>query len=326
MSADAASFCRFLEWDSAFFGKRVASIMQTRLDETLTRKAVEWAREHAIDCLYVLTDSDDVDTVRRIEDAGARLVDVRMTFDRTIEKVERASSANVRACRESDIPALRALASKSHTASRFYADGRFAAERCDELYATWIEKSCRGWAETVLVAVQDGKPAGYLSCHMREERRGEIGIVAVAPEAQGRGVGGALLDSSLAWFAERDLERVTVVTQGRNGGAQRLYQSRGFRTAVGATVASPVVRSRRHTLMTKYRIPFNKPSFAGNETRYIADAIERGHISGDGHYSKACHKLLEDSLGARKVLLTTKLHARARDVGASSSASRRATR
>jgi len=25
--------------------------------------------------------------------------------------------------------------------------------------------------------------------------------------------------------------------------------------------------------MSKYRIPFNKPSFAGNENRYIAEAI-----------------------------------------------------
>jgi len=57
--------------------------------------------------------------------------------------------------------------------------------------------------------------------------------------------------------------------------------------------------------MTAYRIPFNKPSFAGNETRYIAEAIERGHISGDGHFTKACHKLLEDALGVPKVLLTT---------------------
>lgn len=57
--------------------------------------------------------------------------------------------------------------------------------------------------------------------------------------------------------------------------------------------------------MSAYRIPFNKPSFAGNETRYIAEAIERGHISGDGHFTKACHKLLEDALGVPKALLTT---------------------
>jgi len=54
-----------------------------------------------------------------------------------------------------------------------------------------------------------------------------------------------------------------------------------------------------------YRIPFNKPSFAGNESRYIVEAIERGHISGDGHFTKRCHELLERALGVPKVLLTT---------------------
>lgn len=57
--------------------------------------------------------------------------------------------------------------------------------------------------------------------------------------------------------------------------------------------------------MSRYKIPFNKPSFAGNENRYISDAIARGHISGDGHYSKSCHKLLEETLGVAKALLTT---------------------
>ncbi|MBL8857014.1 MAG: dTDP-4-amino-4,6-dideoxygalactose transaminase [Planctomycetes bacterium] len=57
--------------------------------------------------------------------------------------------------------------------------------------------------------------------------------------------------------------------------------------------------------MSTYRIPFNKPSFAGSEARYIAEAIERGHISGDGHFTKACHALLEKSLGVPRALLTT---------------------
>lgn len=57
--------------------------------------------------------------------------------------------------------------------------------------------------------------------------------------------------------------------------------------------------------MSTYRIPFNKPSFAGNEARYIAEAIERGHISGDGYFTKSCHALLEELLGVPRVLLTT---------------------
>ena len=51
--------------------------------------------------------------------------------------------------------------------------------------------------------------------------------------------------------------------------------------------------------MSTYRIPFNKPSFAGNETRYIAEAIERGHVSGDGHFTKLCNCLLYTSPSPR---------------------------
>ena len=57
--------------------------------------------------------------------------------------------------------------------------------------------------------------------------------------------------------------------------------------------------------MTRYRIPFNKPTFTGNESRYIAEALERGQLSGDGPFSKRCHALLESSLGVHKALLTT---------------------
>jgi len=57
--------------------------------------------------------------------------------------------------------------------------------------------------------------------------------------------------------------------------------------------------------MSRYRIPFNKPSLAGNENRYIAEAIQRGHISGDGHFTKRCHAILEETLGVHKALLTT---------------------
>lgn len=53
------------------------------------------------------------------------------------------------------------------------------------------------------------------------------------------------------------------------------------------------------------KIPFNKPTFTGKELEYITDAVNYGHISGDGIYTKKCHKLLEEYLSAKKVLLTT---------------------
>jgi dTDP-4-amino-4,6-dideoxygalactose transaminase len=54
-----------------------------------------------------------------------------------------------------------------------------------------------------------------------------------------------------------------------------------------------------------YSIPFNRPCLAGNEYKYIADAIANGHASGDGPFTKKCQHLLETELGTMKALLAT---------------------
>lgn len=55
----------------------------------------------------------------------------------------------------------------------------------------------------------------------------------------------------------------------------------------------------------QYDIPFNRPALVGNELKYLAEAVRRGHISGDGFYTLQCHDFLEQKLKARKTLLTT---------------------
>lgn len=52
-------------------------------------------------------------------------------------------------------------------------------------------------------------------------------------------------------------------------------------------------------------IEFNRPVVAGKELKYIAEAIQSGHMSGDGPFSKKVHALLEAELGVKKALLTT---------------------
>jgi len=53
------------------------------------------------------------------------------------------------------------------------------------------------------------------------------------------------------------------------------------------------------------RVPFNHPTLIGNEAAYVAQALASGHISGDGDFTKRCHALLESTLGAPRVLLTS---------------------
>ena len=52
-------------------------------------------------------------------------------------------------------------------------------------------------------------------------------------------------------------------------------------------------------------ISFNKPPYIGKESEYVLDAVNKGHISGDGEYTKKCAKKLEELSGTKRALLTT---------------------
>lgn len=57
-----------------------------------------------------------------------------------------------------------------------------------------------------------------------------------------------------------------------------------------------------HAPMDKIR--FNYPHATGREIEAIRDAIEKGHLSGNGPYGKKCQAWLEQTIGSPKALLT----------------------
>lgn len=226
--------CRYLDWDSEFFGLRIARYTDNRLSEEALVQLSHWCNEESIDCLYFLADGDDELTVRLAELRGFRFVDIRITLDTVVDGGGRSRRhlprGSIRQSAAEDLPALQAIARVSHRQSRFYFDSSFASEQCDALYGTWIEKSCAGFADVVLVSNHHQQPTGYVTCHLTDEGEGAIGLLGVAPGGRGKGIGTELLNSALDWFSDQHVNTVTVVTQGRNISAQRLYQRNGFRT------------------------------------------------------------------------------------------------
>ena len=57
--------------------------------------------------------------------------------------------------------------------------------------------------------------------------------------------------------------------------------------------------------MNELKVDFNRPVVVGNEFEYMKQAVENGHISGDGPFTRKCHAFLEQELGVAKALLTT---------------------
>lgn len=222
--------CRILPWDSAFFGLCIARVPDGPLTERQASDILRWCVDNAVDCLYFLATPTDAETTHVAERHGFSLVDVRVTLERDAVEVRRGAVSEVRPASADDLESLRQIATTSHTDSRFYFDHRFPRERCDALYALWIEQSCAGAAGVTLV-VDNGKgPTAYLTCDL-DGQVGQIGLMAVAAEARGRGVGRVLVEAGVSWCAERGANRMRVVTQGRNISAQALYQRCGFTTA-----------------------------------------------------------------------------------------------
>src|SRR5438105_5675170 len=52
-------------------------------------------------------------------------------------------------------------------------------------------------------------------------------------------------------------------------------------------------------------IPFNRAFLTGKELGYIREAVNAGHISGDGAFTRKCQSILQDTVGSRQALLTT---------------------
>lgn len=225
-TAAAPAGCRVLEWDSEFFGITIANVEAAALAADGAAIAA-WCAAN-VDCAYLLAEAADQQAIDTAQVYGFRQVDIRVTLEKsTTAPAPSAGSAVIRGYQPADLDRLKGIARSSHRDTRFYVDGRFDHARCDEMYDVWITKSCNGWADHVLVAEVDGGAAGYVTCHRRDDH-GEIGLVGVAPEHRGAGIGTALTGAALDWSHANGMSRVSVVTQGRNAAGMRLYQHAGF--------------------------------------------------------------------------------------------------
>lgn len=81
----------------------------------------------------------------------------------------------------------------------------------------------------ILLADITGRTVGCVALLPMPGDAYEVAKMAVAPEAQGRGVGRLLMEAALAWARERGARRLYLESNARLAPALRLYESAGFR-------------------------------------------------------------------------------------------------
>lgn len=221
-----------LEWDTAFFGFRVGRARAATLTEASLSELLQWAAAQQIRCLYFAANGQSGETLELAAQAGFQFVDIHLDLEYRLDRGCPAPEPGlIRAARPDDLPALQAIARLSHHDTRFFKDRGFPAGRAADLYAEWIRRDLQVHTMFVAHPPETDAPVGYISCQVDPgSKEGRIGLIAVAARHSGRGLGGALVQSAVAWFFAQGCPVVKVATQASNIPAQRLYQAAGFRS------------------------------------------------------------------------------------------------
>ena len=142
----------------------------------------------------------------------------------------------VRRAQSSDIPALVRLnetVQELHHETEPHLYGPHRADQIEDFLRSWLESEDKeAW-----IAHRDSDCLGYLTCVVR--RRPEtpfsppgnylyVDALAVLPEAQGQGVGRALMRQAESRARELGLNRVRLDVRNANPKALRFYEAIGY--------------------------------------------------------------------------------------------------
>lgn len=205
-----------MSWDSEWWRMTVAKASHPHVDQ--------WALENTVGLMWLLIPSDRPDEAQEAEAHGWRFMDVRVEFERPTSR----EALIWRIAQPDEKDRLVEIARESHRITRFYADPTLDDERCDDLYEAWLRSSMDGWAHTVIAGGRV-PPDGYVTVHVDGDTS-SIGLIAVDADARGHGLGQVLVEGALSAAYKAGAETMSVVTQGRNIAAQRLFQRCGFKT------------------------------------------------------------------------------------------------
>lgn len=144
----------------------------------------------------------------------------------------------IRRARRADLPTIGRLGALLVETHHDFDRKRFiaATRRTAEGYASFLGTQLEEAKVVILVAEQSGEVIGYtyagVEGHDWMALRGPAGVlydIIVDPERRRHGVGGMLLDATIAELESLGAPRVVLSTAERNERAQRLFARAGFR-------------------------------------------------------------------------------------------------
>jgi dTDP-4-amino-4,6-dideoxy-D-galactose acyltransferase len=220
-----------LNWDSDFFGFPTAKIDGDFIKPDILENILNQLILKKYKLVYLFTDPSNLEIIKLIQKLEGKLVDEKIIFRlqltsfRNVQYDNNIISYPVQEPNEELIE----LAIESGKYSRFRTDNCFSKGIYEKLYAQWITNSTlRLNAEEVFVYQTGNKIKGMITLSEKQQI-GSIGLIAVAQDSQGLGIGKKLVNRTIQYYHSKGIDNLDVVTQNANKNACDFYKKIGFK-------------------------------------------------------------------------------------------------
>ena len=206
-----------LDWDSSFFKLEIAEI-----ENNEDMNEVKYSN---FDLLYVKKKEE-------IALSGFKLnyQENKVIFEKQITIVTtRPDQIKQFTSFDYEINDLYDLAYESGKYSRFLKDSLFGESNFKKLYKQWIDNSItKQFADDILFYVDDNKIVGLVT-FKKHHNFGQIGLLAVDKNFQGKGIGRKLIYEVERFLFENNIKKLRIPTQLENKEACFFYEKLGYK-------------------------------------------------------------------------------------------------
>lgn len=220
-----------VKWDSDFFGYPVGKIALTDFHNEQFEELVRSVKRSGMRLIY-LYPLDQVSTNTLLSNR-IPLVDTKITFVKSNDVFSQNNFISKGSVKSYDTnekyETLEKLALLSGEYSRFRTDPAFSNNEYYRLYSEWIKKSVnKEVASDVIIYKDEDEIKGFVSYKLTPSKEMFIGLVAVSPLDQGKGIGKTLMKSIENIALRNGIRIILVNTQLENEQAVAFYSSCGF--------------------------------------------------------------------------------------------------
>lgn len=210
-----------LEWDSNFFDLEVGKW------EGCDEGSIDQSNFDTFQLLYQFSDTPCNISIAGFTESHA---EVKVNFKKDKLASQKTAFGDIRSVMglALDRKLLYNLAYESGKYSRFKLDPKISDERFKALYRLWIDNSITGqFSDGFLVKAIEDTPAGLVT-YKFSQNKATIGLIAVSPRLQGKGIGSELLAAVEKYVFDAGMESLVIPTQKSNEMACKFYEINGY--------------------------------------------------------------------------------------------------